>query len=144
MHPNRDKSLPLLPPRSTKQTLEIEKLRARIGFLEDVVEILYKKNLQYSTALKEHKIFEQKLEKKMDRMVRSTTEVVAERRQSLAKLEKLEAQASNEWHEYFDLKKLEAGDKIEEYLEELKEQMIENDTEEIWIGFTTQAAKHQK
>jgi arginine deiminase len=103
-----------------------------------VVEILYKKNLQYSTALKEHKVFEQKLEKKMNRMVRSTTEVVAERRQSLAKLEKLEAHASNEWHEYFDLKKLEAGDKIEEYLEELKEQMIENDTEEIWIGFTAQ------
>jgi arginine deiminase len=117
MPANRDKSLPLLPPRSTKQTFEIERLRARIGFLEDVVEILYKKNLQYSTALKEHKIFEQKLEKKMNRMVQSTTEVVAERRQSLARLE---------------------------YLEELKEQMIENDTEEIWIGFTAQAAKHQK
>lgn len=70
-----NKTLPTIPVEPSHK--EVERLKSRIRFLDEVIEILYKQNLQYSLILKRQRDFESQLEVKIQRMVRVAMNVAA-------------------------------------------------------------------
>jgi hypothetical protein len=136
MPSNRNKSLPALPTAPSTWQQEMEKLRARIQFLEEVIEILYRQNLQYSEVLNRQKAFENRLEAKIGRMVQAAMDVAALESDNQAKMKRVETQAVDDWVEYCEAKTLETGNNVERYLEDVKQRMIDKESHEIIIGMS--------
>jgi uncharacterized protein (DUF3084 family) len=137
------------PPRAsaTRQEMEIQKLQQENRRLEAVVEVLCKQNSQMVEAHNQRNLFAKKerkgldqvhhaldrLEQVMDRVKRTVQEMTDIRYQSQSMLQEMLNQASSDWHDFcveMDVGELE----VEKVLEDIKERIIEKDTEEIFIG----------
>ena len=133
----KNKTLPLAPPYLCELEKQNEILQRRILHLEEVIEVLYKQNLQYSTVLNQRQALENDLTRGLEKALESMINIASVYRQNKSMVRKVEKKATSEWTEYCDQLTNESGDIIGQHLEEIKEQMIERESREVLCMLNT-------
>ncbi|KAF8847339.1 hypothetical protein BDZ45DRAFT_781500 [Acephala macrosclerotiorum] len=131
-----NKALPETPPSAIEDNL---KLRKRTQLLEEVIEILYKQNLQYASILNNYKLFEKESRRAAENLAKAASDSLSSSRQHHSIMKTLERQAKSEWDDYCEEKNTGHGVVVDQILEELKERMVDRDCEEIFIKFSKSA-----
>lgn len=126
-----DKPLPLVPPYLTELEAQVLKLQKRIVYLEEVIEVLYKQSLQYSTVLNQRQAVENGLTRGLEKTLKNLIDIASVHRQNQDQARRVEKQTIAEWEGYCAEVTNQRGGIIEHYLEEVKEKMIERESQEV-------------
>ncbi|KUJ15218.1 uncharacterized protein LY89DRAFT_783412 [Mollisia scopiformis] len=135
------KALPLSPRTRSPVLIENSDLRKRNKLLEEVIEVLYKQNLQYATILNSYKSFEKEAKKSAAHVAKASGDnvdyyYVVAYRQYYSKMRTLEREAKSDWEDYCEDKPHGLGAVVDQFLDEIKERLVDEGTEEIIIGFS--------
>lgn len=131
-----NKTLPPSPPARSPLQAENSQLRKRNKLLEEVIEVLYKQNLQYATILNYYKFFEKDAKRSAEHLARASDDNVASFRQHHSRMRTLEREAKSDWEDYCENKPHGFGAIVDQFLEEIKERLVDRDCGEIMIGLS--------
>lgn len=127
-------SLPKLlhtPPLFEKLQAEKSELEKQNRLLQDVIEVLYVQNQQFSSCLNSRKIHDREQRARLERLTQCVKELSSSQSRHRQSIKQSDEERREDWKEFCRQKTAEVGGQLWEHLDKLSDKILDRQYEEM-------------